>query len=149
MSATGTPGGPVLDDDRAEEREARKPKPEKPVRPLIANLREKRARHKQRNPIIRVVYVAAAVTVVIAGILMLLLPGPAFVVIPIGLTLLALEFASAERLLDRALDQADAAKAKASETTPAQRALAVIAGLLFGGAAVAAALYWDIPYLPV
>ncbi len=122
---------------------------EKPVRPLIAELRERRARHKQRNPIVRGVYLLASFTVILAGIAMLLLPGPAFVVIPIGLTLLALEFASAERLLDRALDQADAAKQKAAETTKTQRILAIVAGVLAAGAAAAAAIYWDIPYLPV
>lgn len=122
---------------------------EKPVRPLIAELRERRARHKQRNPIVRVVYVIASLTVILAGLAMLVLPGPALVVIPIGLTLLALEFASAERLLDRALDQADVAKAKAQETTKTQRILAGIATALAVGAAVTAALVWDIPYLPV
>src|SRR5690349_3095529 len=99
----------------------------KEVRPLIAELRERRARHKQRNPIVRVVYLLASLTVILAGVAMLVLPGPALVVIPIGLTLLALEFASAERLLDRALDQADAAKAKAQETTKTQRILAGVA----------------------
>ncbi|MBJ7472554.1 MAG: PGPGW domain-containing protein [Solirubrobacteraceae bacterium] len=122
---------------------------EKRVRPLIAELRERRARHKQRNPIIRGVYLLASITVILIGVIMLITPGPAFVIIPIGLTLLALEFASAERLLDRALDQADAAKQKARETSPAQRVLAGIATALGIAAAVAAALYWDIPYLPV
>ena len=125
------------------------PAGEKPVRPLIAELRERRARHKQRNPIVRGVYLIASFTVILAGVAMLLLPGPAFVVIPIGLTLLALEFASAERLLDRALDQADAAKQKAQETTKTQRILVIVAAVLAAGAALAAALYWDIPYLPV
>lgn len=122
---------------------------EKPVRPLIVGLRERRARHKERNVIVRAVYVIAAVTVVLAGIAMLLLPGPAFVVIPIGLTMLALEFAGAERLLDRALDQADAAKEKASNTTTGQRILVVVAGALAACAAAAAAVLWDIPFLPV
>ena len=119
------------------------------VRPLIAGLRERRARHKERNIVVRSVYLIAALTVLLAGFAMLLLPGPAFVVIPIGLTLLALEFASAERLLDRALDQADAAKAKAQETTRTQRLLAVLAGALAAGAAAVAAILWDIPVLPV
>lgn len=126
-------------EDRVEER----------VRPVIAGLRERRARHKQRNVVVRGVYLIAAFTVLIAGVLMLLLPGPAFVVIPIGLTLLALEFASAERLLDRALDQADAAKAKAAETTRTQRILMGVAAALAAGAAATAAVLWDIPYLPV
>lgn len=122
---------------------------EERVRPLIAGLRERRARHKQRNIVVRAVYLIAAFTVLFAGFMMLILPGPALVVIPIGLTLLALEFASAERLLDRALDQADAAKSKAQETTKTQRILAASAVVLGIGAAVVAAILWDIPYVPV
>ncbi len=40
-------------------------------------------------------------TVVIAGIAMLVLPGPAIVVIPLGLAILATEFVWAKRLLSR------------------------------------------------
>ncbi|HEX8157413.1 MAG TPA: PGPGW domain-containing protein, partial [Solirubrobacteraceae bacterium] len=68
-------------------------------------------------------------TVVLAGIAMLLLPGPALAVIPVGLAMLALEFAWAERLLDKALAQADAAERKAAQSTPAKRALAASEGL--------------------
>lgn len=122
---------------------------EEGVRPLIAELRERRARHKQRNPVVRGLYLIASLTVILAGVAMLVLPGPALVVIPIGLTLLALEFASAERLLERALDQADIAKAKAQETTKTQRILAAIATAAAIAAAIVAAIMWDIPYLPV
>lgn len=136
--------------DRVEDRfERAEDAVEERVRPLIAGLRERRARHKERNIVVRVVYLIAAFTVLLAGLLMLILPGPALVVIPIGLTLLALEFASAERLLDRALDQADAAKNKAQETTKTQRILAATAIALGIGAAVVAAILWDIPYVPV
>ena len=38
-------------------------------------------------------------TVVLAGIVMLVAPGPAFVVIPLGLAILATEFVWAKRLL--------------------------------------------------
>ena len=38
-------------------------------------------------------------TVVLIGVIMLVFPGPAFVVIPIGLAILGLEFAWARRLL--------------------------------------------------
>lgn len=124
--------------------------PDEPeVRPAIAALRERRARHKERSLIVRGVYLVAASTVLLAGVAMLVLPGPALVVIPIGLTLLALEFASAERLLERALDQADAAKEKARETTKTQRWLAAAAAALAAGAAAVSAALWDIPVLPV
>ena len=39
--------------------------------------------------------------VLLAGIALLVLPGPAFLVIPAGLAILATEFAWAERLKDR------------------------------------------------
>lgn len=121
----------------------------KPMRPLIAGLSERRTVHKSRNLIVRALYLVVSLTVLLAGVAMLITPGPAFVLIPIALTLLSLEFASAERALEYALDQADAAKQKARETTRAERALAATATGLGIAAAVAAALYWDIPYLPV
>ena len=80
---------------------------------------------------------------------MLALPGPAFVVIPIGLAILSLEFAWAEHLLERALVKGDEAKRKAAAATPAQKALSAAAVALGVAAAIAAAVVWDIPYLPV
>jgi|LakMenE01Jun11ns_1017448.scaffolds.fasta_scaffold9827663_3 uncharacterized protein (TIGR02611 family) len=41
------------------------------------------------------------VAVLIAGVMMVVLPGPAVVVIPLGLAILSLEFAWARRWLDR------------------------------------------------
>ncbi len=41
-------------------------------------------------------------TVIIVGVALLVLPGPAFVVLPIGLGILAIEFEWARRLLRRA-----------------------------------------------
>ena len=83
------------------------------------------------------------------GIAMLALPGPAFVVIPIGLAILSLEFAWAEHLLEKALIKGEEAKRKASEASPAQKALTAAAVACGVAAAVAAAILWDIPLLPV
>jgi tellurite resistance protein TerC len=44
---------------------------------------------------------AIGASVVAIGVAMLVLPGPAFVVIPLGLAILAVEFAWARRWLDR------------------------------------------------
>ncbi len=122
---------------------------ERTVRPVIAKLGERRARHKQRHLVVRVLYSAVAFTILLLGVIMLITPGPAFVLIPAGLTLLALEFASAERLLDRALDQADAAKERAANTSTTQRILGIIATGLGIAAAIAAFMYWDLErYLP-
>jgi tellurite resistance protein TerC len=53
----------------------------------------------------RVKRVAVAIlggTVLLVGVALLVLPGPAFLVIPAGLAILALEFAWAKRWLDKA-----------------------------------------------
>ncbi|MEW6002871.1 MAG: PGPGW domain-containing protein [Nitrospirota bacterium] len=44
-------------------------------------------------------------TVLAIGILLIVLPGPAFIVIPIGLAILATEFAWARRLLKKVKEQ--------------------------------------------
>lgn len=49
----------------------------------------------------RVIVAVVGATVLLMGIALLVLPGPAFVVIPIGLAILAIEFAWARRLLRR------------------------------------------------
>lgn len=49
----------------------------------------------------RVVVTIVGLTVVIIGLAMIVLPGPAVVVIPLGLAILATEFAWARRLLHR------------------------------------------------
>ncbi len=49
----------------------------------------------------KIVIAAAGFTVLLAGLAMTLLPGPAFIVIPLGLGILATEFIWAKRLLTR------------------------------------------------
>ena len=50
----------------------------------------------------RVAVGVVGVTVIVVGVALLVLPGPAFVVLPIGLGILAFEFEWARRLLRRA-----------------------------------------------
>jgi uncharacterized protein (TIGR02611 family) len=109
---------------------------------------ERREEHVRRNRLYRIGFAVVGATVTLAGVAMLVTPGPAFVVIPIGLAMLALEFAWAERLLDRALDQAEIASRKAAETTRRQRVFGAIAAALGLAAAVTAWLLWEIPLIP-
>ena len=55
----------------------------------------------------RLVRVVVGFTVLAAGVAMLVLPGPGWVVIAVALAILAAEFAWARRLLDRLKDGAD------------------------------------------
>jgi uncharacterized protein (TIGR02611 family) len=52
----------------------------------------------------RVVVAVVGTTVLLGGLVLVVLPGPAFIVIPIGLGILAMEFAWARRWLTRARD---------------------------------------------
>jgi uncharacterized protein (TIGR02611 family) len=115
---------------------------------IVQRLQAQRERHRQRGFLVRMLYTIAGFTVLIAGLLMLVLPGPALIVIPIGLAMLSLEFVWAEGLLERALAQGENAKRKAQETTTTQR---VITGIAFA-LGVAALVVWgmldDVPLLP-
>lgn len=48
----------------------------------------------------RLIVIVFGFTVLIAGVAMIMLPGPAVIVIPIGLTILATEYIWARKLLD-------------------------------------------------
>jgi uncharacterized protein (TIGR02611 family) len=116
---------------------------------LSERIARRRERHLERSKAYRAVFVVAGVLVTLAGVAMLALPGPAFVVIPIGLTMLAMEFSWAERWLEKALQKAEAAQRSAKSASPLQKALGIGATALGIAAFVTAAILWDIPLLPV
>ncbi len=57
----------------------------------------------------KIVILVVGVTLLAAGVAMMILPGPATVVIPLGLAVLGTEFVWARRLLKYILDEAQAA----------------------------------------
>ncbi len=59
----------------------------------------------------RIVIFAVGATVVVIGIVMIVTPGPAFVVIPLGLAILSIEFAWARRWLAHIRQRISAAAA--------------------------------------
>ena len=75
------------------------------ARDMLAGLRERRARHRKRSVLYRVIFATAGFCVVTGGILLLVLPGPGLVVIAVGLGMLALEFSWAERGLEATVDR--------------------------------------------
>jgi uncharacterized protein (TIGR02611 family) len=123
--------------------EERRPRPK-----LIEKLEARRATHRDRGRLYRIGFGLVGAAVLIAGVIMLVTPGPAFVLIPIGLAMLSLEFVWAERLLEKSLEQAQIAQAKAAQTTRTQRILVGIATALAIAAFVLAWMWWDIPLLP-
>jgi uncharacterized protein (TIGR02611 family) len=81
---------------------------------FAARLGERRTRHRQRSALYRVFFAVAGVAVLLAGVAMLVLPGPGLLVTAAGLGMLALEFAWAERLLARAAVRLEAARLRAA-----------------------------------
>jgi uncharacterized protein (TIGR02611 family) len=121
----------------------RRPRPK-----LIEKLEARRATHRERGRLFRIGFGIVGGLVLLGGVIMLVTPGPAFVLIPIGLAMLSLEFVWAERLLEKSLEQAQVAQQKAAQTTRTQRILGFIAGLLAVAACILAVMWWDIPLLP-
>jgi uncharacterized protein (TIGR02611 family) len=76
----------------------------------LVKMRRRRTAHLKRGPIYRAAWVLGGVIVVLAGIVMLLFPGPALLVIPIGLAMLSLEFAWAGKLLETGVRSGMAAR---------------------------------------
>jgi uncharacterized protein (TIGR02611 family) len=122
---------------------------ERRARPrLVDKLEARRATHRERHLLFRIGFGLVGALILLAGLVMLVTPGPAFVLIPIGLAMLSMEFIWAERLLDKSLEQAARAQQKAAQTSRTQRVLAAIATALALAAAGLAVLWWDIPVLP-
>ena len=116
---------------------------------LVRKLQDQRETHKDRHPAVRVAFALAGLTLVVGGAALLVLPGPAFVVIPIGLALLSLEFTWAGRLLDKSLVKADEAREKAANASTTSKVLTGVAVACAALAAVVVAAMYDVPYLPV
>ena len=115
---------------------------------LIERLEARRASHRERHPLFRLAFGIAGVVVTLAGLVMLVTPGPAFVLIPIGLAMLSMEFVWAERLLAKSLEQAAVAQQRAARTTRGERIFMAVGTVLAIIACVLAVLWWDIPLLP-
>jgi uncharacterized protein (TIGR02611 family) len=115
---------------------------------LIERVRARRDRHKERNRIYRAAFAVAGFVVLAAGVVMLVTPGPGIPVIILGLGMLALEFAWAERWLERLVTRAEQAVDQVTKGSPARRAVLLAIGVIAVVASVVIVILWDIPFLP-
>ena len=97
----------------------------------------------------RAAVVLAGFVVILIGLALIPLPGPGVLVIAVGLAVLALEFAWAERLLEKTVDRMGEASAAVKRASLLQRVLLGLLGVLVAAAAITAAYAWDVPVLPV
>ncbi|MBA3422277.1 MAG: PGPGW domain-containing protein [Thermoleophilaceae bacterium] len=127
----------MTDRSGEEGREARSGSGRREPPKLVRRLQRRRDSYRQRGLVYRIAWVTAAVIVVVAGLAMVVFPGPALVVIPIGLAMLSLEFAWAQRLLDTTLERGLEAKDIALGANRRQQIVGGVA-IVCGIAAVAA-----------
>lgn len=80
-------------------------------RTFLERLKHHRHRHRDRHVAVRGLAVVGGFLLVLVGAALLVLPGPGIPVLVVGLFLLALEFAWAERLLERTVERAERAAA--------------------------------------
>ncbi len=97
----------------------------------------------------RAAVVLAGIVVLLVGLALIPLPGPGLLVVAVGLAVLALEFAWAERLLERTIDRMEQASETVKRASRAQQILLGLLGALVAASAVTAAYAWDVPMLPV
>lgn len=71
---------------------------------ILQKLEDRREAYQEKGIIYRTAWVIAGVIVVLAGLAMTIFPGPAVVVIPLGLAMLSFQFAWAGWLLDKGVD---------------------------------------------
>ncbi len=111
-------------------------------------LRERRERHRERARIIRVAVSVAGFATVLAGIALLVLPGPGIPLLVVGFGLLALEFRWAEAALLRALGHAERAQEVARATSRRQRVASGGAIVAVAAGIALALVLWGLPGLP-
>jgi uncharacterized protein (TIGR02611 family) len=116
--------------------------------PLIERVRARQQRHRERNRIFRAAFAVAGFTVLLAGVVMLFTPGPGLAAIVFGLAMLALEFAWAERALERMIDRAERAAEQVTKGSSLRRAVVLSVGVIALAALVAVIILWDIPFFP-
>ena len=106
-------------------------------------LRERRARHRSRPVWVRAATAIGGFSTLLAGVALLVLPGPGVPLLLVGLGLLALEFRWAEAALERALRHTE-------RVTPKKRSHRLAVSGAAAAAATASAaivLLWGVPGL--
>jgi uncharacterized protein (TIGR02611 family) len=114
-------------------------------RESIRRLRERKERHRQRGKLYRISFAAIGIVIILLGVVLIPLPGPGWLIVAIGVGMLALEFDRMERLLERILDRLEATTESLSNLQKLALGLLAIAGV---AAWIAVVVFWEIPLLP-
>lgn len=119
-----------------------------PRLPKPEDVRARKERHKQRGRMYRTVFAVVGFALVALGVALIPLPGPGWLIVALGLGMLALEFDRAERLLEKILVRLEKLTEQAAEASPLVKALGVAATVLGLVGAIAVVALYDVPYFP-
>jgi uncharacterized protein (TIGR02611 family) len=114
-------------------------------RESIRRLRERKERHQQRGKLYRISFAAIGIVIILLGVILIPLPGPGWLIVAIGVGMLALEFDRMERLLERILDRIEATSEKLSNLQKLLLGLLAIVGV---AGWIAVIVLWEVPLLP-
>ena len=120
----------------------------------MERVRARQERHRERHRLYRIGFAALGFLVLAAGIVMLVTPGPGIPAIVLGLGMLALEFAWAERWGASPLDQpvglelVEQAAEEVRQSGPAKRVAFFAVGALVVVGYIGVIVFWDVPLLP-
>ncbi len=107
---------------------------------------EARGVYKRQNRIVRALWIAVGVVLVLGGVAMFVFPGgPAWIVVPVGLGMLGAVFGWARRLLKGSVRQGVRAKNAAEDTNRKVKALGVAASACLTTAVIVLIGFWVFP----
>ena len=85
--------------------------------------------YHRHGPVFRAVWLVAAFLVIAAGLLMLVVPGPAIIVIPVGVAMLAARFRWAQWLLRVTVERGVAFQRWFTKAGPGVKVITALAGV--------------------
>lgn len=107
---------------------------------------EARDVYKRQNRIVRALWIAVGVVLVLGGLALFVFPGgPAWIVVPVGLGMLGAVFGGARRLLRRSVRKGVKAKNVAEDTKRKTKVLGVAALACLAAGVVALIGLWIVP----
>lgn len=114
----------------------------------MARVRERKEAHKLRGRVYRISFAVIGTALILIGLVLVPLPGPGWLIVAIGVGMLALEFDRAERMLERILEKLETVADVATDAPLWQKVIGASLTALATAGSIAAVLLWDLPYFP-
>ena len=114
----------------------------------MARVRERKEAHKLRGRVYRITFAVLGTALILVGLALVPLPGPGWLIVAIGVGMLALEFDRAERMLEEILHKLENVADAATDAPLWQKVIGASLTALATAAGIAAILLWEIPFFP-